>query len=72
MADQVERARLKDWGQREAGADAQAIFDKLSAERVPLGRPQTPADIGQAAVYLARADNMSGVALNVAGGLEMW
>jgi hypothetical protein len=27
--------------------------------------------MGQAAVYLASADNVTGVALNVAGGFEM-
>lgn len=54
------------------GDEAQELFNKISAERVPLGRPQTPDDIGQAAVYLARADNVTGVALNVAGGLEVW
>jgi hypothetical protein len=37
-----------------------------------LGRAQTPEDIGQAAVYLPRGNNVTGVALNVAGGLEVW
>ena len=37
--------------------------------RIPLGRDQTPADIGAAALYLASADNVSGIALPVAGGL---
>ena len=36
-----------------------------------LGREQTPADIGEAVVYLARADNVTGIALNVAGGAEV-
>jgi meso-butanediol dehydrogenase / (S,S)-butanediol dehydrogenase / diacetyl reductase len=36
-----------------------------------LGREQTPADIGDAVVYLATADNVTGVALNVAGGAEV-
>ena len=38
---------------------------------MPLGRPQTPDDIGEAVVYLAQADNVTGVALNVAGGYVM-
>jgi meso-butanediol dehydrogenase/(S,S)-butanediol dehydrogenase/diacetyl reductase len=42
---------------------------RVIAERIPLGRDQTPADIGAAALYLATADNVSGVALPVAGGL---
>ena len=29
------------------------------------------ADIGEAVVYLCKADNVTGVALNVAGGIEM-
>ncbi len=55
-----------------AGEDVSEVFERMSEKRVPLGRPQTPADIGQAAVYLARADNVTGIALNVAGGLEVW
>jgi meso-butanediol dehydrogenase/(S,S)-butanediol dehydrogenase/diacetyl reductase len=51
--------------------DAEAAFQAHSAATIPLGRPQTPEDIGQAVVYLAQADNVSGVALNVAGGLVM-
>jgi meso-butanediol dehydrogenase/(S,S)-butanediol dehydrogenase/diacetyl reductase len=58
--------------QRAEGRDPEEIFERMSSERVPLRRPQTPADIGQAAVYLARAENVTGVALNVAGGLEVW
>ena len=55
--------------QKERGRDTAALFEQLSTERVPLGRSQTPEDIGQAAVYLARADNVTGVALTVDGGL---
>jgi meso-butanediol dehydrogenase/(S,S)-butanediol dehydrogenase/diacetyl reductase len=58
-------------GARERGADTSEEFARVSAERVPLGRPQTPDDIGQAAVYLAQADNVTGIALTVAGGLEV-
>jgi meso-butanediol dehydrogenase / (S,S)-butanediol dehydrogenase / diacetyl reductase len=58
-------------GARERGADTSEEFERISAERVPLGRPQTPDDIGQAAVYLAKADNITGIALTVAGGLEV-
>jgi meso-butanediol dehydrogenase/(S,S)-butanediol dehydrogenase/diacetyl reductase len=38
---------------------------------IPLGRPQTPADIGRLAVYLASAENVTGQAINVDGGMEM-
>jgi len=53
------------------GRDAQTAFQEHAAANVPLGRPQTPDDIGEAVVYLARADNVTGIALNVAGGLVM-
>lgn len=46
-------------------------FKERMAEIIPLGRPQTEADMGQAAVYLATAPNVTGIALNVAGGFEM-
>jgi meso-butanediol dehydrogenase / (S,S)-butanediol dehydrogenase / diacetyl reductase len=38
---------------------------------IPLGRPQTPSDIGTLAVYLATAENVTGQAINVDGGMEM-
>jgi meso-butanediol dehydrogenase/(S,S)-butanediol dehydrogenase/diacetyl reductase len=38
---------------------------------IPLGRPQTPDDIGQLAVYLAAAENVTGQAINVDGGVEL-
>jgi len=40
-------------------------------ERIPLGRPQTPEDIGEAVVYLCRADNVTGEALTVSGATEL-
>ena len=46
-------------------------FEDRMREIIPLGRPQTAEDMGQAAVFLASAPNVSGVALNVAGGYEM-
>ena len=48
--------------------EAWAAFIK---ERVPLGRPQTAEDIGQAVVFLCRADNITGESINVTGGSEM-
>ena len=38
---------------------------------IPLGRPQTPDDIGELAVYLASAQNVTGQAINVDGGIEL-
>ena len=46
-------------------------FQKRTSDIMPLGRPQTVEDMGQAAVYLASAPNVTGIALNVAGGYEM-
>ena len=49
----------------------EAAFREFAETLMPLGRPQTPDDIGEAVVYLAQADNVTGVALNVAGGYVM-
>jgi meso-butanediol dehydrogenase/(S,S)-butanediol dehydrogenase/diacetyl reductase len=53
------------------GKDKEAVFQEYVSAQMPLGRPQTPEDIGQAVVYLAQADNITGIALNVAGGMVM-
>ncbi|MEX2236819.1 MAG: SDR family NAD(P)-dependent oxidoreductase [Dehalococcoidia bacterium] len=53
------------------GVSPDDAFDDFIKERVPLGRPQTAEDIGQCAVYLCRADNVTGEAINVTGGSEM-
>jgi meso-butanediol dehydrogenase/(S,S)-butanediol dehydrogenase/diacetyl reductase len=47
----------------------QDTYRAVVTGRIPLGRDQTPEDIGAAALYLASADNVSGIALPVAGGL---
>ncbi|MEM7217793.1 MAG: SDR family NAD(P)-dependent oxidoreductase [Pseudomonadota bacterium] len=49
----------------------EAAFEERMESFIPLGRPQTVADMGEAAVYLASAPNVTGVALSVAGGIEM-
>ncbi|MEE2783680.1 MAG: SDR family oxidoreductase [Pseudomonadota bacterium] len=46
-------------------------FEKAMANRIPLGRPQTTEDMGEAVLYLVTSENVSGVSLNVAGGVEM-
>ena len=46
-------------------------FEEMMQERIPLGRPQTIEDIGQAALYLASANNVTGVSLSVSGGFEV-
>jgi NAD(P)-dependent dehydrogenase (short-subunit alcohol dehydrogenase family) len=54
-----------------SGVSAPEAFDAFIKQRVPLGRPQTAADMGQAVVFLCKADNITGIALNVNGGTEM-
>ena len=46
-------------------------FETTMAKTIPLGRPQSTDDMGEAVLYLARAENVSGVALNVSGGMQM-
>jgi len=48
-----------------------AAYDAAVKQSIPLGREQTPADIAAAVIYLATAPNVTGVSLNVAGGMEM-
>ena len=46
-------------------------FETAMRSTIPLGRPQTTQDMGEAVLYLVTAPNVSGVALAVAGGFEM-
>ncbi len=45
-----------------------AALTAATVARMPLGRIQTPADIGGAVVYLCQADNVTGTSINVSGG----
>ena len=49
------------------------IFDAAIRERCPLGREQTPEDIGKAVAFFASDDahNITGQSLNVNGGIRM-
>lgn len=49
----------------------EAAFEARMQRIIPLGRPQSEKDMGEAAVYLASSANVTGVSLSVAGGLEM-
>ena len=51
------------------GLNGEAAFDEFIARNTFLKREQTPADIGEAVVYLCRAENITGETINVAGGL---
>lgn len=52
---------------------AREIFDRNSDAMMPLGKEQTPADIGKAVAFLVSDDaaQISGQALNVNGGAVM-
>lgn len=50
----------------------QAAYEGAVAAAIPLKREQTPEDIADAVLYLARAHNVTGISMNVAGGMEMW
>lgn len=50
---------------------AEDAFEAVVRETIPLGREQQPEDMAQAALYLARADNVTGISLVVAGGFLM-
>jgi len=72
MWDRIARSRreadpsLRDLSPRE-------VFDRDVRLRVPLGRPQTPEDIGRAVAFLVSDDasEITGQALNVNGGAAM-
>ena len=53
------------------GVQPEQVVDTFTKANVPLQRPQSPEDIAQCVVYLCKADNVSGVALNVDGGHTM-
>ncbi len=59
------------WRDHLMADEGNEAFNSRMSRTIPLGQPQTSDDMGQAAVYLANARNVTGVALNVAGGLEM-
>jgi meso-butanediol dehydrogenase/(S,S)-butanediol dehydrogenase/diacetyl reductase len=56
---------------RQAGETRDDAWQRYVKMLIPLGRPQTPEDIGRAAVYLATAPNVTGQAINVDGGIEL-
>ncbi len=46
-------------------------FGAVVRDLVPLAREQSPDDIAEAALYLTRADSVTGVSLTIAGGYVM-
>lgn len=61
---------LADSGKR-AGETKEQAWQRVTETMIPLGRPQTPEDIGQLALYLTLAENVTGQAINVDGGMEL-
>ncbi len=59
------------WLDHLMAGQGEEAFEARMKEMIPLARPQTVEDMGQAAVYLASAPNVTGVAHSVAGGFEM-
>ena len=58
--------------QRQYGTDnVEDTFAAINRETIPLGRGQTPEDMAEAALYLTRAENITGISLVVAGGFMM-
>ena len=55
------------------GLSPREIFDRSVKERIPLGREQTPEDIGYVSTFLASdfARNITGQTINVSGGSHM-
>jgi meso-butanediol dehydrogenase / (S,S)-butanediol dehydrogenase / diacetyl reductase len=51
------------------GETPEQTWQRQIAAFVPQGRPQTPEDMGELAVYLVLARNMTGQAINLDGGL---
>lgn len=55
---------------KQKGESKEKSWQRAIETRIPLGRPQTPEDMGQLSVYLATAENVTGQAINVDGGIE--
>ena len=53
--------------------DRRTYFESYIRQNCPLGREQTPEDIGMAVSFLASDDakNITGQSLNVDGGIEL-
>jgi meso-butanediol dehydrogenase/(S,S)-butanediol dehydrogenase/diacetyl reductase len=52
-------------------APGREAFEDYVTRHTPLGREQTAGDVAEAVLYLARADNVTGTALDVNGGAVM-
>jgi len=59
--------------EQHAGMTSRQVFQRAVSDVVPLGREQTPEDVGHAVAFLASdsASSITGQALNVDGGIRM-
>lgn len=66
-------SRLSLCSVEEKGLSAKEAFEHQVKTRIPLGREQTPEDIGNTIAFLASelAKNITGQAINVNGGIRM-
>ena len=66
-------ARWRTEEDRSEGLSPRDVFDRIVKLRTPLGREQTPEDIGNLAAFLASdyACNITGQTINVSGGSHM-
>jgi NAD(P)-dependent dehydrogenase (short-subunit alcohol dehydrogenase family) len=53
------------------GITKEQAWEEAAVNNVPLRRPQTVEDMGQAVVFLCKADNITGESINISGGSEM-
>lgn len=53
------------------GVTKEEAWEQAAVKNVPLKRPQTVEDIGEAVVFLCKAKNITGESINVTGGSEM-
>lgn len=58
-------------GMESGKAPGRESFEDYVVKHTPLGREQTAADIAEAVLYLVRAENVTGTALDVNGGSVM-
>jgi NAD(P)-dependent dehydrogenase (short-subunit alcohol dehydrogenase family) len=58
-------------GMQSGKAPGREAFEDYVTRHTPLGREQTAADVAEAVLYLVRAENVTGTALDVNGGALM-
>jgi meso-butanediol dehydrogenase/(S,S)-butanediol dehydrogenase/diacetyl reductase len=56
---------------RDGNEARDATWKRVALSQIPSGRAQTPQDMGDMAVYLASAPNLTGQAINLDGGMSL-